>query len=66
MGKPLLTWLLLILSVVSLVIYYAARVIWVFVDIMVDIESFTFGKNDIFIEAIDNSGKKVFNEYVTW
>ncbi len=42
-GKPLLTWFLLILSVVSPVIYYAARATWVFVDIMVDMESFTFG-----------------------
>ncbi len=41
--SPLFTWLLLALSVISPVIYYAARATWVFVDISVNIESFTFG-----------------------
>ena len=41
--SPLFTWVLLILSVVSPIIYYAARANWVFIDISVNVEGFTFG-----------------------
>ncbi len=41
--KPVLLAVLLVLSVMGTILYYPARVNWVFVDIAVNIERFTFG-----------------------
>ena len=41
--KPIIPAVLLVLSVIGAILYYAARSNWIFVDISTNIERFTFG-----------------------